>query len=55
MKAVEGIMIRRRGWFDWREFSELTLTVEPNAVIRVANDPMFPSRGTVKLEMEGGA
>jgi hypothetical protein len=55
VKAVEGILIRRRGWFDWREFSELTLTVEPNAVVRVANDPMFPSRGTVKLEMEGGA
>jgi len=55
VKAVETILIRRRGWFDWRKFSELTLAVEPNAVIRVANDVMFPSRGTVKLRMEGGA
>ena len=55
VKAVERISIRRRGWFDWRDFSELTFTVAPNELIRVANDPMFPGRGSVKLLMDGGA
>lgn len=55
VKAVEKISIRRRGWFDWREFSELTFRVAPNELIRVANDTAFPDRGSVKLVMEGGA
>ena len=55
VKAVERISIRRRGWFDWREFSELTFAVPSNVLIRVANDTMFPDRGSVKLVMEGGA
>jgi len=55
VRAVEKIFFRRRGWFDWREFSELTFSVAPNELIRVANDPMFPDRGSVKLVMDGGA
>jgi hypothetical protein len=55
VKAVEKICIRRRGSFDWRELSELTFSVAPNELIRVANDPMYPERGSLKLYMEGGA
>ena len=55
VKAVEKIYIRRRGWFDWREFMELTFNVAPNELIRVANDVKYPERGSLKLCMEGGA
>jgi hypothetical protein len=55
VKAVEDISIRCRGFFDWREFSELTFRVAPNQLIRLANDPQFPDRGSLKLVMEGGA
>jgi hypothetical protein len=55
VKAVENISIRRRGWFDWRDFSELTFNVAPNELIRLENDPQFPDRGSLKLVMDGGA
>jgi hypothetical protein len=54
VRAVEGIQIRRRGHFDWREFAE-SLTVGPNEVIGLANDPLYPERGAVTFTMEGGA
>jgi predicted phage baseplate assembly protein len=55
VKAVERMAIRRRGWFDWRPFTELTYAVEPNEVIRLDNDPQHPDRGTLRLFHEGGA
>lgn len=55
VKAVEDICIRRRGWFDWRKFFELTYRVDANEMIRVVNDPNFPERGSLKLDMAGGA
>jgi predicted phage baseplate assembly protein len=55
VKAVERILIRRRGWFDWRVFWELAYVVAPNEVIRVENNPLLPERGAVKLDMKGGA
>ena len=55
MRAVETITIRRQGWFDWRLFSELVFEVGVDEVIRVESDPLFPGRGSVRLEMEGGA
>jgi hypothetical protein len=55
VKAVEDILIRRRGWFNWRDFSELTFNVAPNELIRLENDPQFPDRGSLKLIMDGGA
>ena len=54
VKAVEKILIRWRGWFDWRVFKELTFKVAPNELIRLANDPRFPDRGSLKIIMEGG-
>jgi hypothetical protein len=47
--------VRRRGWFDWRDFVEFSLPVGVNELVRVANDRELPERGAVKLVMEGGA
>lgn len=55
VRAVGEISFRRRGWFDWRTFSELLHIVAMDQVIRVANDPLHPEHGTLKLSMEGGA
>jgi hypothetical protein len=55
VKAVEDIFVRRRGWFDWRSFDELILHVDANQLIRVVNDANFPERGSVQLDMRGGA
>jgi hypothetical protein len=55
VRAVEFIAIRRRGRFDWRNFSELTFEVGLDEVIRVEHDPLHPARGSVRLIMKGGA
>jgi hypothetical protein len=55
VRAVEGIRLRRRGFFDWREFSELTFRIADNELIRVENNRLLPERGSLKLQMEGGA
>lgn len=55
VRAVEAISIKRRGWFDWRNLSELTFEVGIDEVIRVENDPLYPARGSLRLIMEGGA
>lgn len=55
VRAVEGIQIRRRGHFGWREFTEEALSVGLREVIGVANDPLYPERGAVTFTMEGGA
>jgi hypothetical protein len=55
VKAVEGMRVRRRGWFDWRDFTEYSLPVGINELVRVANDRDLPERGAVRLVMEGGA
>ncbi|HEY0480558.1 MAG TPA: baseplate J/gp47 family protein, partial [Kofleriaceae bacterium] len=55
VRAVEGMRLRRRGFFDWRPFSELIFQVAPNEVIRLQNDPLHPSQGTLRLVPEGGA
>jgi hypothetical protein len=54
VRAVEGILIRRRGWFPWRVFAELTFQVANNEVIRVENNSLLPERGSVTIKMEGG-
>ena len=55
VSAVEGIRIRRRGWFDWRPLRELRYRVAPGEVIRVMNDPTHPDRGSLKIKPRGGA
>jgi hypothetical protein len=55
VRAVEAMRVRRRGWFDWRDFLEFSLPVGVNELVRIANDRDLPERGAVKLVMEGGA
>lgn len=55
VRAVEAMRVRRRGWFDWRDFDEYALPVGMDEVVRVANSRQLPERGAVKLVMEGGA
>lgn len=55
VRAVEGMKVRRRGWFDWRDFNEFSLAVGVNELVRVTNDRDLPERGAVRLVMEGGA
>ena len=55
VKAVERILVQRRGWFAWRVFSELTYPVASNEVVRVENNTLLPERGSLRLVMEGGA
>lgn len=55
VRAVETMRVRRRGWFDWRDFNEYQLRVGMNEILRVANDRLIPERGAVRLVMEGGA
>jgi hypothetical protein len=55
VRAVETTLIRRRGWFDWRDFSELTFKVGSGEVLRLDNDPQHPDRGTLRIFPEGGA
>lgn len=55
VRAVKGMRIRRRGWFDWQNFTELWCEVGKDEIIRVENDPLRPGRGSIRLIMEGGA
>jgi len=55
VKAVREIYARRRGRFEWRLFREFSLEVGRNEVIQIANDPLLPEQGAVRLVMEGGA
>jgi len=54
VRAVENMQVRRRGWFDWRPFTEFALPVGISELVRVANDLHLPERGAVQLTMEGG-
>lgn len=54
VKAIEKIYFRRRGWFEKRLFSELSYDPGKNTIIRIANDPLYPEQGTLKLYTHGG-
>jgi len=55
VQMVEAIEIRRHGHFDWRPFTELRFAVGDSELVRVVNDPAFPTRGTVRLRTRGGS
>ena len=55
VRAVEGIRIRRRGWFAWRAFVESAYRPADRELIRIVNSTLLPERGAVSLRMEGGA
>jgi hypothetical protein len=55
VRAVEEILIRHRGRFAWRVFSEASYAPAPDEVIRIENNTLLPERGAVKVVTEGGA
>lgn len=55
VKAVEAIRIRRRGWFDWRDFTGYEYRPGKGAIIRINNDLRHPDQGTLKISTHGGA
>lgn len=54
VKAIEKIYFRRRGWFQKRLFAELSYDPGKNTIIRIANNPLHPEQGTLKLYTHGG-
>jgi hypothetical protein len=55
VQAVNSVLIRSRGRFDWRVFSELCFSVAADEIICLENDPLHPGRGSLNLIMRGGA
>jgi predicted phage baseplate assembly protein len=55
VRAVGAIRIRRRGFFDWRALVGPYLPLGDRVILRLENDPDHPSRGSLRLVMEGGA
>lgn len=47
--SVERMRLRVRGLIPWQVFNELTLTVAPDQIIRLQNDPRFPDRGSLQI------
>jgi hypothetical protein len=54
VQAVEKIRFRRRGWFDWKVFSELSYHPGDNVIIRIENDLLDPGKGTLRIITHGG-
>jgi len=54
VKAIEKMYFRRRGWFEKRLFAELSYDPGKNTIIRIANDPLHPEQGTLKIYTHGG-
>ncbi|MDJ0802844.1 MAG: hypothetical protein QNI97_08225 [Desulfobacterales bacterium] len=55
VRAVDAIRIKRQGYFNWRPFDEAYYEIAVDEIVRIANDPRYPTRGSVKLIAEGGA
>ncbi|MEL6655218.1 MAG: baseplate J/gp47 family protein [Bacteroidota bacterium] len=54
VEGVQRIRFRRRGWFSWRPFIQLSYNPGGQTIIRLENDPRFPERGSLKLTVNGG-
>lgn len=52
--AVERIRYRRRGFFDWKVFTDLSYDPGNNTIICLANDPLHPEEGILTLNIHGG-
>lgn len=55
VKGVETIRVRVRRRREWEAFIEPTLAVAPGQIVRLENDPLFPSRGSLSVTGHGGA
>ncbi|HVV53394.1 MAG TPA: hypothetical protein VHO06_27300 [Polyangia bacterium] len=55
VKSVVAMLVRPRGVRALAPFTDLTLSVAPDQIIRLDNDPVHPENGTLTLLTEGGA
>lgn len=55
VEAVTGIEIRTHGVTEFHDFEALAFEVADDELIRVENSPLKPERGSVILNLEGGA
>ncbi|HEY4187767.1 MAG TPA: hypothetical protein VGP07_22015 [Polyangia bacterium] len=55
VRSVVAMLVRPRGVRSLAPFSDLTLSVAPDQIIRLDNDPVHPENGTLTLLTEGGA
>lgn len=54
VKAVERIRFRRRGWFNWQNFTTYSYHAGSKVIIRIENNPLLPEQGKIKLHTHGG-
>lgn len=55
VKGVEEIRLRVRRRREWELFEQSELPVGPGQIIRLQNDPLHPSRGSLRVTGHGGA
>jgi hypothetical protein len=55
VEAVTSVQIRTHGVTEFKEFELLAFEVADDELIRVENSPLRPERGSLTLELEGGA
>jgi predicted phage baseplate assembly protein len=55
VRSVVAMLVRPRGVRSLAPFTALTLSVAPDQIIRLDNDPVHPENGTLTLLTEGGA
>ena len=55
VEAVTSIQIRAHGATEFKEFEALAIEVADDELVRVENSALRPERGSLTLELEGGA
>ena len=55
VRGVEEIRVRVRRRREWRVFTEPDLLVDVGQIVRLQNDPLLPSRGSLVVQAHGGA
>jgi hypothetical protein len=55
VEAVTGMQIRAHGVTEFKEFEALAFEVADDELLRLENSPLRPERGSLTLELEGGA
>jgi hypothetical protein len=55
VRSVVAMLVRPRGVRSLAPFTDLTLSIAPDQIIRLDNDPVHPENGTLTLLTEGGA
>ena len=55
VEAVTGIQIRAHGATEFKQFESLAFEVADDELVRVENSDLRPERGSLTLELEGGA